>query len=262
MKFINFNNLNKGLRKFRSQKTFPFTVIDNFFNEKIAKKLEKEFPNYKDKNLHVYNNYCEIKKTLNIWNLFPPLTYNIFTILNSDKITKLISKNLKTPNVISDHGLHGGGWGMLSKGGKLNPHLDYSLHPKIHAQRKFNLIIFLSRSWKKNWGGELSFYLKNHTNKKMPGKLFKKILPKFNRAVIFDTSNFSWHGVEPIKGNSIRKTIAVYYLTPIKKNKAIKRQRALYAPVKKQIYNKKILQFIKLRSSPKKFSRVYITKNK
>jgi hypothetical protein len=96
----------------------------------------------------------------------------------------------------------------------------------------------------------------------MPGKLFKKILPKFNRAVIFDTSNFSWHGVEPIKGNSIRKTIAVYYLTPIKKNKAIKRQRALYAPVKKQIYNKKILQFIKLRSSPKKFSRVYITKNK
>ena len=51
----------------------------------------------------------------------------------------------------------------------------------------------------------------------MPGKLFKKILPKFNRAVIFDTSNYSWHGVEPIKGNSIRKTIAVYYLMPIKK---------------------------------------------
>ena len=60
----------------------------------------------------------------------------------------------------------------------------------------------------------------------MPGKLFKKILPKFNRAVIFDTSNYSWHGVEPIKGNSIRKTIAVYYLIPIKKNNEIKRQRA------------------------------------
>ena len=97
MKFINFNNLNKGLRQFKSQKTFPYTIVDSFFNEKIAKKLAKEFPNYKDKNLHVYNNYCEVKKTLNIWNLFPPLTYNIFTILNSDKITKLISKKLKTP---------------------------------------------------------------------------------------------------------------------------------------------------------------------
>ena len=201
MKFINFNNFNKGLHKLKSQRNFPYTIIDNFFNEKTAKKLEKEFPNYKDKNLHVYNNYCEVKKTLNIWNLFPPLTYNIFTILNSEKVTQLISKKLKIPNVISDHGLHGGGWGLLSKGGKLNPHLDYSLHPKIYAQRKFNLIVFLSRSWKKNWGGELTFYLKNRNNKKMPGKLFKKILPKFNRAVIFDTSNYSWHGVEPIKGN-------------------------------------------------------------
>ena len=115
MKLINFNNLSKGLSKFKSQKTFPYAVIDNFFSEKIAKKLEKEFPNYKDKNLHVYNNYCEVKKTLNIWNLFPSLTYNIFTILNSDKITKLISKKLKISNVISDQGLHGGGWGMLSK---------------------------------------------------------------------------------------------------------------------------------------------------
>ena len=57
MKFINFNNFKKGLRKFRSEKAFPYAIIDNFFNEKIAKKLEKEFPNYKDKNLHVYNNY-------------------------------------------------------------------------------------------------------------------------------------------------------------------------------------------------------------
>ena len=96
----------------------------------------------------------------------------------------------------------------------------------------------------------------------MPGKLFKKISPKFNRAVIFDTSNYSWHGVEPIKGNSIRKTIAVYYLVPIKKNNVIKRQRALYAPDKKQINNKKILKFIKLRSNAKKFAKAYITKNR
>ena len=94
-KYINFNNLNKGLYNFKFKKIFPYIVIDNFFNEKIAKKLEKEFPNYNDKNLHEYNNYCEVKKTLNIWNLFPPLTYNIFTILNSDKITKLFLKTLK-----------------------------------------------------------------------------------------------------------------------------------------------------------------------
>jgi len=261
-KYINFNNLNKGLYNFKFKKIFPYIVIDNFFNEKIAKKLEKEFPNYNDKSLHKYNNFCEVKKTLNIWNLFPPLTYNIFTTLNSDKITKIISKKLSIPNITADLGLHGGGWHMMSRKGKLNPHLDYLLHPKINAQRKFNLIIFLSKNWKKSCGGELCFYLKNRSNRKMPGKLFKKIYPKFNRAVFFDTSKNSWHGVDPIKANKIRKSIAVYYLIPLRKNNLIKRERVLYAPTENQIYNKKILKFIRLRSNPKKFSKVYITKNK
>ena len=261
MKYINYNNLNKGLKKFKLQKNFSYTIIDNFFNTKIAKKLEKEFPNYSNKNLHEYNNYCEVKKSLNNWNFFPPLTYKIFTTLNSQSVTNIISKKLKLPNVISDPGLHGGGWHMMSRRGKLNPHLDYSLHPKMHTQRKFNLIIFLSNNWNKKWGGELSFYLKNSINKKMPGKFYKKIYPKFNRAVFFDTSKTSWHAVEPIKAKKVRKTIAVYYLIPLKNN-SIKRQRALYAPIKTQINNKKIFKFIKLRSNSIQFSKVYKTKNK
>ena len=72
---------------------------------------------------------------------------------------------------------------------------------------KFNLIIFLSKNWGKNWGGELCFYLKNPKNKKMPGRLYKKIQPKFNRAVFFDTSISSWHSVEPIREKKTRKTV-------------------------------------------------------
>ena len=90
MKYINFNNIKRELSKFKYQKTFPYIVVDNFFNSTIAKKLANEFPSYNDRNLHEYNNYCEVKKSSNIWNLFPPLTYNIFTILNSNKIIKLI----------------------------------------------------------------------------------------------------------------------------------------------------------------------------
>ena len=261
MKYINFNNLNKGLRNLKFQKKFPYTVIDNFFNIKIAKKLEKEFPNYSDKKLHEYNNYCEVKKSSNNWNSFSKLTYEVFTILNSEKITNLMSKKLKLPNIVADPGLHGGGLHMMNKKGKLNPHLDYSRHPKMHLQRKFNLIIFLTNNWKKNWGGETCFYLKNKKNKKLPGKLFKKIYPKFNRAIIFDTSKNSWHSVDPIKVKQIRKTIAAYYLIPLK-NKLVKRERALYAPTQKQIYSKKVLNFIKMRTSSKQFSKVYKTKNR
>ncbi len=255
-RYINFNNLNKAFNNFKYRKPFPFTIVDNFFRPSIAKRLEKEFPNYNDKFLHEYNNYCEVKKSSNNWNIFPPLTYKIFTILNSEKFVKIISKNLKISNLLSDYGLHGGGWHLMNKKGKLNPHLDYSSHPKTAVQRKFNLIIFLTKNWKKNWGGETCFYSKNNQNKKIPGKLSEKIYPKFNRAIFFDTSKSSWHGVDPIKIKKIRKSIAVYYL--IKPTKfLIKRERALYAPTKNQIKNKKVSRFIKLRSNSNLFSRVY-----
>ena len=175
-------------KNFKSKKIFQHTIVDNFFSKKIAKKLEKEFPKYSDKNLHQYNNFCEVKKSLNNWNSFPPTTYNVFSFLNSDKITKIFSEKLNIEDITSDSGLHGGGWHLMSNAGRLNPHLDYSIHPKMFYQRKYNLIIFLTNNWKKNWGGELCFYLKNPKNSKMPGKLFKKIYPKFNRAVIFDTA--------------------------------------------------------------------------
>ena len=66
----------------------------------------------------------------------------------------------------------------------------------------------------------------------------------------------------PIKINKIRKSIAVYYLVNLKKNKISKREKALYAPAKYQINNKKVLKFIKLRSDPDLFSKVWRTRKK
>ena len=136
-----------------------------------------------------------MKKTSNSWNLFPPLTYKIFSLLNSSKVTDFISTKLRLSKVFPDYGLHGGGWHLMSHKGRLNPHLDYFIHPKANLQRKFNLIVFLSKGWKKNWGGETCFYYKNKNNNKIPGTISTKIYPKFNRAIFFDVSKNSWHGV-------------------------------------------------------------------
>ena len=39
-----------------------------------------------------------------------------------------------------DIGLNGGGWHTHKRGGKLNTHLDYSLHTKLKLERKLNII--------------------------------------------------------------------------------------------------------------------------
>ena len=139
----------------------------------------------------------------------------------------------------------------------MNTHLDYSIHPKLDLQRKLNLLVYLNSNWKSTWGGFLGLW-GNETSKK-PGKLIKSIEPKFNRAVIFDTTQNSWHGLpKPITcpNNQYRKSIAIYYLC--KKNKNVsKRGKALFSPTNEQTNDKKIIDLIKRRSSIKNAKSVY-----
>ncbi len=247
--FIKIEKFKKALNKFNLIKPFPFTIIDNFLNIKLAKKIEKNFPLHSDKKLWTYKNYCEIKKATDNWNMFPPEAYQLLSVLNSHDFLNIIKKKIKLKNLYPDYGLNGGGFHIMGEKGKLNPHLDYIIHPKLNLMRKFNLIIFFNTKWNSSNGGELCLYEKNPNNKNLPGKLVKRIEPKFNRAVLFDTSLNSWHGVNEVK-SMIRKSMAVYYLID-KKPKIERRYKALYSPLKNQMKDKNVKKFIKMRANPK-----------
>ena len=147
-------------------------------------------------------------------------------------MTNKISKK----KLYSDIGLNGGGWHIHKKGGKLNQHLDYSLHPKLGLERKLNIIIYLNSNWKKEWKGNLGFW-SNESNKE-PGNLVREIEPKFNRAILFDTTQNSWHGLpEPVncpKGE-YRKSLAIYYLCKPSKKLIRERHYLLLLRIKKMI---------------------------
>ncbi len=113
--------------------------------------------------------------------------------------------------LVSDPDLHGGGMHCSKKGGKLDIHLDYSIHPKMKMERRINLILYLSKDWKEEYGGALELWDKDVQNR------VQKIMPVFNRAAIFNTSDISYHGhPDPITcpDNIARKSLALYYLTP------------------------------------------------
>ncbi len=255
---INEKTFLKALTKYGSNKPFDHCIIDNFFNRKIAYALEKEFPKFNSEIWHQYNNPIEVKKVCNNWNAFPELTYKVFNYLNSDQFLKTIRKVIfKNTKLYSDIGLNGGGWHIHKQGGKLNTHLDYSLHPKLGLQRKLNIIIYLNSNWKKEWDGNLGLW--SNESEERPGKLVKEIVPKFNRAILFDTTQNSWHGLpNPLKcpNDEYRKSLAVYYLCqpPVKINK---RGKALFAPTKNQANDKKIIDLIKKRSDVKTASSTY-----
>lgn len=202
------------------QLPFPHVIIDNYFPTEIAKKLESQFPDYEDPDWWVYDNSLENKKTLNNWARFPAETYKAFQKMCTEE----------PGSTIADYGLHGGGWHISTKGGNLNTHLDYQIHPKLGLERKMNLIVYLSSDWVPAHGGRLGFW---SGSAEEPKELVKVIEPRFNRAVMFDTSQNSWHGmVEPYIG-TFRKSLAVYYLCEPREGGG-DREKALFSARKGQ----------------------------
>jgi len=229
---------------------FPFYhhIIDNFLDIETARKIEKEFPDYHSNIWYEYNNPLEIKRTCNHWYCFGQETYILLSFLNSPEFIEQLKKITGIQTLYPDIGLHGGGMHMTGKGGKLNVHLDYSIHPKLKLQRKLNLILYLTENWEYNWGGNLELWSHNELTKK-PKDRIVTVNNIFNRAILFDTTQNSWHGfAEPLTcpEGIYRKSLAVYYLTDPPEG-TDPRPRALYAPSKEQETNPEILRLIEER---------------
>lgn len=226
---------------------YPHYVIDDFVDEDIAHKLSNDFMDFGSPNWFKYDNQVEVKKSCNNWYNFPEETYKFFQYLNSPAFVQSLSE-VTGVQLIPDHGLHGAGWHIQPSGGKLNVHLDYSIHPKLGLERRFNFIFYLTPNWDTNWGGNLELWSHDSENNQ-PKELVKTIENKFNRAVIFDTTYNSWHGFsQPINCpvDVYRKSIAMYYLCEPSEN-ASARGRALFAPTEEQKNDPEIMKLIEQR---------------
>lgn len=253
---INIDALQIGLKNF-AKYPFDHCIVENFLDEDTASKLEADFINYDDGRWFQYENSIENKKALNDWNVFPSLTYAFFSKLISEEFIKILSDSLGIP-LYADPGLHGGGWHVHGQGGNLNPHLDYSIHPKLGLQRKINIILYLSSDLCEEHGGHLGLWSHDHSLYQ-PDELMYSIRPKFNTAVIFDTTQNSWHGMSKplnVPIGVFRKSIAVYYLTNPPDNVEL-RERALFAPRADQKNNIDVIELIKHRADSVRYSSVY-----
>jgi hypothetical protein len=137
--------------------------------------------------------------------------------------------------------------------------MDYSVHPKLKIERRANLIIYLSH-WQQEWDGALQLWSHDETTNG-PKECVSKVEVKFNRAVIFDTTQNSWHGLpDEIKApsNVLRKSLNIYYLTEPREGIS-SRERALFSAHKDQKNDENIRQLIVKRSSSETIKDAYRT---
>lgn len=191
---------------------FPNIVIENFFDEKFLNQILNEFPDLsKINSTQKYINKNEIKYANNDYKNFPESVKSFFDFLNSKYYLKFLQKITSIrEELVSDPELNGGGLHEIKKGGILKVHTDFNKHPSLDLDRRINVLIYLNKNWKEEYGGHLEMWDQDMLECK------KKILPIFNKMVIFSTNDFSNHGhPEPVTcpPEISRKSIALYYFS-------------------------------------------------
>jgi hypothetical protein len=197
--------------QYKSARPYPHIYLEDFLDPEVAMQARAAFPAVQDEGWIHYVHVNERKHGLNKNDLLPPFLRNLIAELNRPEFAALLSELTGIPGLKPDDSLEGGGLHQSQRGGFLNVHADFTIHPHRRTwQRRVNLLIYLNEDWPAEYGGDLELWERD-----MSGCAVK-IAPRFNRAVIFNTDADSYHGFpDPIRcpEGVTRKSIALYYFT-------------------------------------------------
>lgn len=195
---------------YQQAKPFPHIVIDNFLPEFILDNILTEFPKAGDIDWQKFENKAEKKLANKHERNMGDHTRALLYQLNSSTFIEFLEDLTGIKGIIPDPHFEGGGLHQIEKGGYLKMHVDFNRHTKLNLDRRLNLLLYLNKEWQEDYGGYLELWDKEIT------KCEEKILPIFNRLVIFTTTDFTYHGhPEPLTCPEgwTRKSLALYYYT-------------------------------------------------
>jgi hypothetical protein len=130
--------------------------------------------------------------------------------LNSMTFLKFLSSVTGIDHLISDPGFEGGGLHQIVRGGKLGVHADFNKHREFGLDRRLNLLLYLNKDWREEYGGHLQLWNRDMTSCEA------KVSPIFNRVMVFGTTDFTYHGhPDPLQcpDGMTRKSLALYYFS-------------------------------------------------
>ena len=204
----NFLGLYK--EKYSKAEPFPHLIIDNFLEESYAQELSKcfEIENIKKSNTWTHHRNENADRYRLEDEYFMEDELQAFARYTNSRDFILFLEGITSyKSLIGDPYFVGGGAMSTSRGGFLNMHIDFNWSHKLQLWRKINFIIYLTKDWEKEWGGELVLSSKD-------GGMDKKISPIFNRAIIFKVDQECFHGQpEPLlcPNNKLRSLFSSFY---------------------------------------------------
>jgi hypothetical protein len=208
-------DLDRLARAFAAGDPFRHVVVDGFLDEALCRRLLDDFPGFEAR--HALNELGQVGGKA----VRPDVrdisdTYRaVDDFVRSPDFLALVGRITGIPDLLYDPDYIGGGTHENLHGQSLDPHVDFNYHPGTRWHRRLNLIVYLNPEWDEAWGGSLELQSDPWDP---PRNRVRAFAPLFNRCVIFETNEISWHGfrridLPPERRGVSRKSFAIYLYT-------------------------------------------------
>lgn len=200
---------------FQHARPFRHAVIDDFLEPDRCGALLRDFPPFCER--HARNEHGDIGRKAVVEDVgdVSPFYASFHAYIASPGFLEAMSALTGIDDLMADRTLFGGGTHENLNGQELDVHIDFNIDERRMLHRRVNLLIYLNREWHDAWGGAIEL----HSDPFNPAAdEWKSFLPLFNRAVLFETNEYSWHGFKrialpPGKEHLSRKSFSIYLYT-------------------------------------------------
>lgn len=202
-------------RQFDAARPFRHVVVDEFLDDAVCESLLRDFPAFDAKRAVNEMGNVGAKAVVEGVAAVSPFYRQFHDYINSRRFLEAMSDLTGIGNLIADETLFGGGTHENRSGQGLDVHVDFNIDERRMLHRRVNLLIYLNKDWDDAWGGAIEL----HSNPRDPAQdEIIRVLPLFNRALVFETNEHSWHGfrrieLPPEKAHLSRKSFSIYLYT-------------------------------------------------
>jgi hypothetical protein len=188
---------------------FPHVVLDGLLPDSVLDQILAEFPVPSEQWRH-FDDQNQRKFGGGVVELdCGPTTRNLLAEFNSSAFVDFLQILTGIDEaLIPDPHYRGGGLHQVERDGYLEVHADFNRHPTFGLDRRVNVLVYLNRDWRSEWGGQLELWDRTMSHP------VQRIEPDFNRTVIFSITDTAFHGhPDPLHcpPDRTRRSLAFYY---------------------------------------------------
>jgi Rps23 Pro-64 3,4-dihydroxylase Tpa1-like proline 4-hydroxylase len=192
--------------EFRQPGRIPSFVLEDTLPPEYARAIYDAFPS--PDRLVLKKTLGQLKYVGYQVDAYDPILEEAIYAFQDARLIRAIGSITGLNELLPDPNLYAGGISLMTPGQYLNPHLDNS-HDKDRANyRVLNLLYYVTPDWRDDFGGHLELWDGGL------GKPQRVIHSRFNRLVVMQTDERSWHSVSQVGHDGRRCCVSNYYFAP------------------------------------------------